>query len=158
MQRNEKKIKRPQLRQTPIAIGDVSNSSLRYQKFSQYALLFTTGYLGLCQIYSWHCLDRATAQFRQIVCIISRFSIKIDNACFKSNIDLKPLEEASSTPDVFLNMLNPLVASIQLASFVCKTLFYHLIWAVSLFKLCFSLIHLYFFLIVSKFVILVTQI
>ena len=65
-QTNEKKIKRPQLRQTPVAIGDISNSSLRYQKFSQYALLFTTGYLGLCQIYSWHCLDRATAQFRQI--------------------------------------------------------------------------------------------
>jgi inner membrane protein len=38
----------------------------RYQRFSQYALIFSVLYLGFCQLYSWHCLERATAQFRQI--------------------------------------------------------------------------------------------
>lgn len=63
---NTKKTPKRKLRQTPIKIDQVSSSPPRYQRFAQYALLFTTTYLGLCQIYSWHCLDRAAAQFRQI--------------------------------------------------------------------------------------------
>ena len=37
-----------------------------YQNIAQFALLYGACYLGISQIYSWHCLDRATAQFRQI--------------------------------------------------------------------------------------------
>ena len=62
----KKNLSKRQVRQTPIKLNEGIPSTPRYQKFAQYSLLFTTVYLVLCQIYSWHCLDRATAQFRQI--------------------------------------------------------------------------------------------
>ena len=67
---NQKNVHTKSTRKGRQQQGTTTDHKLRkkplYQKVAQSALLYGVCYLGICQIYSWHCLDRATAQFRQI--------------------------------------------------------------------------------------------